>query len=84
MLQPNPDMRTNPNVLELAQRIINSNAELLEGVNRPLQRSQNNEMAEEESRFDYLELSQEQMYKNLQDLQDQNKKSIEKHLLVKA
>ena len=77
-------MRTNPNVLDLAQRIINSNAELLESVNRPLQRSQNNEMAEEESRFDYLELSQEQMYKNLQDLQEQNKKSIEKHLLVKA
>ena len=68
MLQPNPDMRTNPNVLDLAQRIINSNAELLESVNRPLQRSLNIEMAEEESRFDYLELSQEQMYKNLHDL----------------
>ena len=73
-----------PNLQIYANLILESKHKLLESLHRPLLQSASAEIQAEESKFDYLALSEEQMYKNLQQLQLENEKSIEEHKQVKA
>ena len=41
------------------------------------------ELQEQESKFNLMELSEQQVYQNLQELQKENERSIETHLQVK-
>ena len=73
IVQQDPNF-ANVDLVSLAARIKQSNIDLIDAIQRPLQYPP--ELAEEAEKFDYLQLSEAQMNQKLSELQAANEKSI--------